>query len=346
MEVKMIKVGIAGGTGYTGIELLRLLSVHPQVTLQTITSRADAGTPVSQIYPSLRNFVDLQFTHPDQAQLAQCDLVFFATPNGIAMQQVRALLDAGVKVIDLAADFRLKDIASWEKWYGMTHECPDLVAEAVYGLSEVNRDKIKSARLVANPGCYPTAVQLGFIPLLEADVIESNNLIADTKSGVSGAGRKAEISSLFVEATDNFKAYGVAGHRHLPEIKQGLTNVAGKEIGLTFVPHLVPMTRGIHATLYGRLTREIDLQSLYEQRYTNEPFVDVMPIGSQPETRSVRGANCCRIAVHRPQGGDTVVVLSVIDNLVKGAAGQAVQNMNIMFGLPELTALSNVPLVP
>jgi len=294
----------------------------------------------------LRNFVDLQFTHPDQAQLAQCDLVFFATPNGIAMQQVRALLDVGVKVIDLAADFRLKDIASWEKWYGMTHECPDLVAEAVYGLSEVNRDKIKSARLVANPGCYPTAVQLGFIPLLEADVIESNNLIADTKSGVSGAGRKAEISSLFVEATDNFKAYGVAGHRHLPEIKQGLTNVAGKEIGLTFVPHLVPMTRGIHATLYGRLTREIDLQSLYEQRYTNEPFVDVMPIGSQPETRSVRGANCCRIAVHRPQGGDTVVVLSVIDNLVKGAAGQAVQNMNIMFGLPELTALSNVPLVP
>ena len=346
MEVKMIKVGIAGGTGYTGIELLRLLSVHPQVTLQTITSRADAGTPVSQIYPSLRNFVDLQFTHPDQAQLAQCDLVFFATPNGIAMQQVRALLDAGVKVIDLAADFRLKDIASWEKWYGMTHECPDLVAEAVYGLSEVNRDKIKSARLVANPGCYPTAVQLGFIPLLEADVIESNNLIADTKSGVSGAGRKAEISSLFVEATDNFKAYGVAGHRHLPEIKQGLTNVAGKEIGLTFVPHLVPMTRGIHATLYGRLTREIDLQSLYEQRYTNEPFVDVMPDGSHPETRSVRGANCCRIAVHRPQGGDTVVVLSVIDNLVKGAAGQAVQNMNIMFGLPELTALSNVPLVP
>jgi len=288
----------------------------------------------------------LQFIHPDLAQLAQCDVVFFATPNGIAMQQVRVLLDAGVKVIDLAADFRLQNIASWEKWYGMTHECPDLVAEAVYGLPEVNRDQIKSARLVANPGCYPTAVQLGFIPLLEADVIEPNNLIADTKSGVSGAGRKAEISSLFVEATDNFKAYGVAGHRHLPEIKQGLTIVAGKEIGLTFVPHLVPMVRGIHATLYGRLTREVDLQSLFEQRYTNEPFVDVMPIGSQPETRSVRGVNCCRIAVHRPQGGDTVVVLSVIDNLVKGAAGQAVQNMNIMFGLPEQTALSNVPLVP
>jgi len=346
MEANMIKVGIAGGTGYTGIELLRFLSVHPQVILQTITSRADAGTAVSQIYPALRGFVELKFTHPDSASLEQCDLVFFATPNGIAMQQVRALLDAGVKVIDLAADFRLQDIASWEKWYGMTHACPDLVAEAVYGMPEVNRDKIKSARLVANPGCYPTAVQLGFIPLLEANVIETDNLIADTKSGVSGAGRKAEVSSLFAEATDNFKAYGVAGHRHLPEIKQGLEHVSGKAVGLTFVPHLIPAIRGIHATLYGRITREVDLQSLFEQRYASEPFVDVMPAGSHPETRSVRGANYCRIAVHRPQGGDAVVVLSVIDNLVKGAAGQAVQNMNIMFGLPELTALNNVPLVP
>ncbi|MFZ5523071.1 MAG: N-acetyl-gamma-glutamyl-phosphate reductase [Pseudomonadota bacterium] len=343
----MIKVGIAGGTGYTGVELLRLLAAHPQIALQVVTSRADAGTPVSQMYPSLRGFVDLPFTHPDQARLEQCDLVFFATPNGIAMQQVRALLDAGVRVIDLAADFRLRDIATWEKWYGMAHACPDLVAEAVYGLPEVNRAQIKSARLVANPGCYPTAVQLGFIPLLEAGVIEFDSLIADAKSGVSGAGRKGEIGNLFAEAADNFKAYGVAGHRHLPEIRQGLQRVAGgKEIGLTFVPHLTPMIRGIHATLYGRLTREVDLQALFEQRYANELFVDVMPVGSQPDTRSVRGANYCRIAVHRPQGGDTVVVLSVIDNLVKGAAGQAVQNMNIMFGLAELTALNNVALLP
>ncbi len=346
MEVEMIKVGIAGGTGYTGVELLRLLAAHPQVELRVITSRADAGTLVSQMFPSLRGFVGLPFTHPDQANLEQCDLVFFATPNGIAMQQVRALLSAGVKVIDLAADFRLQDIATWEKWYGMTHACPDLVAEAVYGLPEVNRANIKTARLVANPGCYPTAVQLGFIPLLEAGVIEPDNLIADAKSGVSGAGRKAEIGSLYSEAADNFKSYGVAGHRHLPEIRQGLTRVAGKEIGLTFVPHLTPMIRGIHATLYGRLTREVDLQELFEQRYANEPFVDVMPAGSHPETRTVRGSNCCRIAVHRPQGGDTVVVLSVIDNLVKGAAGQAVQNMNIMFGLSELTALNNVSLLP
>jgi N-acetyl-gamma-glutamyl-phosphate reductase len=342
----VIKVGIVGGTGYTGVELLRLLAAHPQAILQVITSRADAGMPVNQMFPSLRGYVDLPFTHPDEAHLEQCDLVFFATPNGIAMQQARALLDAGVRLIDLSADFRLQDIATWEKWYGITHACPDLVVEAVYGLPEVNRAQIKSARLVANPGCYPTAVQLGFIPLLEAGVIEPSSLIADAKSGVSGAGRKAEISTLFSEAADNFKAYGVAGHRHLPEIRQGLTHIAGKTIGLTFVPHLTPVIRGIHATLYGRLTREVDLQALFEQRYADEFFIDVMPAGSHPETRSVRGANCCRIAVHRPQGGDTVVVLSVIDNLVKGAAGQAVQNMNIMFGLPETTALNNMPLLP
>ena len=342
----MIKVGIVGGTGYTGVELLRLLAAHPQVNLQVITSRADAGTAVNKMFPSLRGFVDLAFTHPDEAHLEQCDVVFFATPNGIAMQQVRALLDAGVKVIDLAADFRLQDIATWEKWYGMTHACPDLVAEAVYGLPEINREKIKQARLIANPGCYPTAVQLGWLPLLEAGVIDTSYLIADAKSGVSGAGRTAGISNLFSEAGDNFKAYGVAGHRHLPEIKQGLARMVGNEVGLTFVPHLTPMIRGIHATLYGKLTQDTDLQALFEARYADEPFVDVMPAGSHPETRSVRGANRCRIAVHRPQGGDTVVVLSVIDNLVKGAAGQAVQNMNILFDFPETMALNNVPLLP
>jgi N-acetyl-gamma-glutamyl-phosphate reductase len=346
LESDVIKVGIVGGTGYTGVELLRLLAQHPQVELQAITSRADAGTPVSQMFPSLRGYVDLAFTHPDEARLDQCDAVFFATPNGIAMQQTRALLDAGVRVIDLAADFRIKNIAEWEKWYGMTHACPDLVGEAVYGLPEVNREKIKQARLVANPGCYPTAVQLGFIPLLEAGLADAAHLIADAKSGVSGAGRKAEIPTLFAEASDNFKAYGVGGHRHLPEISQGLANVSGKPVGLTFVPHLTPMIRGIHATLYARVNADVDLQALFEQRYANEVFVDVMPAGSHPETRSVRGSNKCRIAVHRPQGGDTVVVLSVIDNLVKGAAGQAVQNLNIMFGLPEATALGVVPLLP
>ncbi|EGK70660.1 MAG: N-acetyl-gamma-glutamyl-phosphate reductase [Methyloversatilis sp.] len=341
-----IRVGIVGGTGYTGVELLRLLARHPEVELAAITSRGDAGRPVSDMFPSLRGHVDLAFSDPAQAGLERCDAVFFATPNGIAMQQVPALLDAGVKVIDLAADFRLKDEASWEKWYGMPHACPEVLKGAVYGLPEVNREQVRSAQLVANPGCYPTAVQLGFIPLIEAGVVDRASLIADAKSGVSGAGRKAEVHTLFAEAGDNFKAYGVPGHRHLPEIRQGLAAVAGEEVGLTFVPHLTPLIRGIHATLYARLTKDCDLQALFENRYRGERFVDVLPAGSHPETRSVRASNNCRIAVHRPQGGDTVVVLSVIDNLVKGAAGQAVQNMNLMFGFAESCGLELVPVLP
>lgn len=342
----MIKVGIVGGTGYTGVELLRLLARHPQVSLTAITSRKEAGMPVADMFPNLRGHVDLAFSDPQQAGLENCDVVFFATPNGIAMQQARGLLAAGVRVIDLAADFRIQDLAVWQKWYGMEHACPELVEEAVYGLPEVNREKIKSARLVANPGCYPTAVQLGFLPLLEAGLVDTRYLIADAKSGVSGAGRKAEVHTLFPEASDNFKAYGASGHRHLPEISQGLARFAGGGVGLTFVPHLTPLIRGIHATLYARIVKDIDLQSIFESRYADEPFVDVLPAGSHPETRSVRGANTCRIAWHRPQGGDTVVILSVIDNLVKGASGQAVQNMNIMFGLPETMGLELIGLLP
>lgn len=346
MTNKKLKVGIVGGTGYTGVELLRLLSVHPNAVLTAITSRGDAGLAVADMFPSLRGYVDLTFTDPAQAHLGECDVVFFATPNGIAMQQTRELLAQGVRVVDLAADFRIKDIAVWEKWYGMAHACPDLVAQAVYGLPEVNREAIRTAQLVANPGCYPTAVQLGFMPLLEAGIVDASYLIADAKSGVSGAGRKAEVHSLFSEAADNFKAYGVSGHRHLPEISQGLTSMANAEVGFTFVPHLTPLIRGIHATLYAKLTKQADLQALFEARYANERFVDVLPKGAHPETRSVRGSNICRIAVHQPQGSDVVVVLSVIDNLVKGAAGQAVQNMNIMFSLPENTGLEVVPLLP
>ena len=342
----MIRAGIVGGTGYTGVELLRLLSKHESVELKAITSRGDAGTRVSDMFPSLRGRVDIAFVSPSTEALSNCDVVFFATPNGIAMKEAKALLDAGIRVIDLAADFRIRDVAVWEKWYGMQHASPELLGDAVYGLPEVNRDKIAQAKLVANPGCYPTAVQLGFLPLVEAGLIDVDHLIADAKSGVSGAGKKAEIGFLFAESADNFKAYGVAGHRHLPEIRQGLANAANREVGLTFVPHLTPLIRGIHATLYARLTKDADLQQLFENRYREEPFVDVMPSGSHPETRSVRGANVCRIAVHRPQGSDTVVVLSVIDNLVKGAAGQAVQNMNIMFGLPETSGIDIVPLLP
>lgn len=342
----MIKVGIVGGTGYTGVELLRLLAQHPELQIVAITSRGDAGTAVSSMFPSLRGRLDLKFEDPASADLQACDVVFFATPNGVAMQQAPALLDAGVRVIDLAADFRIKDVAEWSRWYGMEHASPEWVSKAVYGLPEHNRQAIRSARLIANPGCYPTAVQLGLMPLLEAGLVELDHLVADAKSGVSGAGRKAEIPALFSEAADNFKAYAVPGHRHLPEIRQGLSTFAGNSVGLTFVPHLTPLIRGIHATLYARIKTEANFQELFEDRYRDEPFVDVLPPGSHPDTRSVRAANICRIAVHRPQGGDVLVLLSVIDNLVKGAAGQAVQNLNIMFGLPETQGLSQLAVLP
>jgi len=343
----MIKVGIVGGTGYTGVELLRLLVAHPGVELSVITSRSEAGMAVSELFPNLRGHTDLVFSVPDIDNLSQCDLVFFATPNGIAMKMVPELLDKGCRVIDLAADFRLQDISEWEQWYGMTHACPDAVADAVYGLPEVNRAEIINARLVANPGCYPTAAQLGYLPLIENGFADVGSLIADCKSGVSGAGRGASVGTLLAECSESMKAYGVPGHRHLPEIRQGLQRAAKTAVGLTFVPHLTPMIRGIHATLYARVTdRTIDLQGLYEQRYANEPFVDVLPAGSHAETRSVKGSNNCRIALHRPQDGDIVVILSVIDNLVKGAAGQAVQNMNIMFALDEKQGLESIALLP
>ena len=343
----MIKVGVVGGTGYTGVELLRLLAAHPESELTVITSRSEAGRPVADLFPNLRGSLELAFSMPDIGQLSACDLVFFATPNGTAMTMVPQLLGAGVRVIDLAADFRLRDTDAWQQWYGMAHACPEYLQQAVYGLPEVNRAAVAQARLVANPGCYPTAVQLGFLPLLEEGLVESGQLIADAKSGVSGAGRQATTAALLCEASENFKAYAVPGHRHLPEIRQGLELATGKPVGLTFVPHLTPMIRGIHATLYAQLLdTDRDLQALFEARYSDEPFVDVLPAGSHPETRTVRGANLCRIAIHRPQQGNTVVVLAVIDNLVKGAAGQALQNMNIMFGLKEETGLSMVSLLP
>ncbi len=348
----MIKVGIVGGTGYTGVELLRLLARHPHAELRVITSRSEAGQPVSGMFPSLRGVVDLAFSEPSDDALVGCDVVFFATPHGVAMAQAPGLVAAGVRVIDLAADFRLKSPAEFERWYKMPHSALSLLEEAVYGLPEVNREAIRSARVVGMPGCYPTAMQLGLLPVLEpasGGLVEPEGIIADCKSGVSGAGRKAEVGTLLAEAGDNFKAYGVAGHRHWPETEQGLAAIAGRRVGLTFVPHLLPMIRGIHATLYARLTdagREADFQALYESRYRDEPFVDVMPPGSTPETRSVRASNMVRIAVHRPPGSDLLMVLAVEDNLVKGASGQAVQVMNLMFDLPETAGLLHVPVLP
>lgn len=346
----MIKVGIVGGTGYTGVELLRLLVKHPEVSLEVITSRSEKGLAVADLYPSLRGHCDLAFSEPDADVLAACDVVFFATPHGVAHALVPELYEKGVRIIDLSADFRLQDAQLWASWYGQEHGCQSLLPHAVYGLPEVNRSSIASAQLVACPGCYPTATQLGFLPLIENNLIDPTRLIANAASGVSGAGRQANIDNLMSEVNDSFKAYAVAGHRHLPEIEQGLR--AKQPAGtlpakVTFVPHLLPMIRGIHATLYGELTSgSHDLQSLFEDYYKDEPFVDVMPEGSHPQTRSVKSSNVCRLSVFKPQGSQQVVVLSVIDNLTKGASGQAVQNMNIMFGFEETLGLDLVAIIP
>lgn len=348
--MEKLKIGIVGATGYTGVELLRLLAQHPYVQVTTITSRSEAGVHIADYFPSLRNVYDLCFVVPEDAPLNQCDVVFFATPHGVAMRDAPTLLAQGVRVIDLSADFRLQDIATWEKWYSLHHSAADTLVQAVYGLCELNREAIRHARLVANPGCYPTCVSLPLIPLLKAHALcDDMPLIADCKSGISGAGRKARVSMLFGETSDNFKAYGVAGHRHLPEIRQTIAtlqeNIADK---LIFVPHLVPMIRGMQATLYLHIQNGINPQKLLEDYYSNSSFVDVMPLGSIPETRSVRGANICRIALQRAPEyeGNVWIALSVQDNLVKGAAGQAVQNLNIMFGLPENTGLTYAPILP
>jgi len=343
----MIKVGIVGGTGYTGVELLRLLAHHEQAEVAVITSRAEAGRRVDDLYPNLRGHYALAFTDPQVDQLSSCDIVFFATPHNVAMNLVPELLSAGTRIVDLSADFRIRDAEVWSKWYGETHVRPDLLKTAVYGLPEVNRELIASAQLVACPGCYPTSVQLGYIPLLENDLVDPSTLVANSASGVSGAGRQAKIDNLLSEVSDSFKAYAVSGHRHLPEIEQGLSDVAGRSVAVTFVPHLLPIVRGIHSTLYARLNRDApDLQALFEARYANEPFVDVLPAGQSPQTRTVKGANRCQIAVCTPQNRDTVVVSAVIDNLVKGASGQAIQNMNIMMGVPESMGLTGVGLLP
>ena len=352
---KKLKIGIVGGTGYTGVELLRLLAVHPHAELACITSRGEAGLPVADMFPSLRGYVNLAFSEPATADLSACDVVFFATPHGVAMSQAQTLLDANVKVIDLAADFRLQNTSVFEQWYKIPHTCADILKEAVYGIPELYREQVKSAKVIGNPGCYPTTVLLGLAPLLEQGLIDfSAPIVADCKSGVSGAGRKAEVATLFAESSDNMKAYGVAGHRHHPEIHAQLVQlsgaqIAGKNIDFIFVPHLIPMIRGMLSTIYVKLSAKassLDLQHLFEMRYANEQFVDVLPAGSMPETRSVRGSNQLRIALHKHADTGYLTIVVVQDNLVKGAAGQAVQNMNIMFGLQENAGLEVVPLLP
>ncbi len=349
----MISVGIVGGTGYTGVELLRLLLRHPDVQVSVLTSRTEAGKRVDDMFPSLRGYTDLQFSDLDMNVLKHCDVVFFATPHGVAMKHAAELVAANTKVIDLAADFRLQNLQQFEKWYGLEHSCPDILTESVYGLTELNREKIKQAKVVGNPGCYPTTVQLGLAPLFKSgqELVKPASIIIDAKSGVSGAGRKASLGMIYSENADNFKAYGVAGHRHHPEIVEALENISGQSgvfDQILFIPHLVPIIRGMFSTIYVDLTEQgqnTDLQSLYEIFYADEQFVDVMPSNSSPETRSVRGANQLRIALYKPQP-TKLVILVVQDNLVKGAAGQAVQNMNLMFGCAENAGLTGIGLLP
>ena len=349
----MISVGIVGGTGYTGVELLRLLLRHPNAQVNVLTSRTEDGRRVDDMFPSLRGHTELKYSDLNIDELKKCDVVFFATPHGVAMQHAEALLAANTKVIDLAADFRLQDLEQFEKWYGMQHACPEILKQSTYGLSELNRDKIKNSNVVGNPGCYPTTVQLGLAPLFKhtETLVKPETIIIDAKSGVSGAGRKASLGMIYSENADNFKAYGVAGHRHHPEIVEALENISGQKgvfDHIVFVPHLVPMIRGMLSTIYIDLTEAgaaADLQNIYEQFYANETFIDVMPANSSPETRSVRGSNQLRIALYKPQP-NKLIILSVQDNLVKGAAGQAVQNMNLMFGFAEDAGLQGIGLLP
>lgn len=344
----MIRTAIIGGTGYTGAELLRLLVQHPEVEIVAVSSRSEAGTPVTNAFPNLRGHLDLDFSDPSDLLNAKPDVVFFATPHGVAQASMKEIASADVKVIDLSADFRIKDQQLWEEVYGQPHQSPEFIADAVYGLPEVNRAEIAEAKLIACPGCYPTSVQLAMIPLLENGLIDPTSIVAYSGSGVSGAGRNAKVPFLLTEASENFQAYSTAGHRHEPEIVQELRAIqsdADKPAEVLFLPHLVPMIRGIHSTVVADLVdTSADLQSIFETRYADEPFVDLLPEGSHPQTRYVRGTNLCQLAVHIR--GNRVVVLSVEDNLTKGSSGQAVQCMNIMFGLEESTGLNSPAMLP
>ena len=343
----MIKAGIIGGTGYTGVELLRLLHNHAQVEVIAISSRSEAGQLVGEFFPSLAGQTDLAFTAPNDVILEKCDVVFFATPHGVAMETAGTFIDKGIKVIDLGPDFRLRDKDEYAQWYGLENFQDDLLASSVYGLSEINREQIKEAQLIGNPGCFPTTVLLALKPLIEKNLIDLSNIVVDSKTGVSGAGRGANQAMLLCETSESVKAYGVSGHRHYPEIKQELSLLAGgKPIGLTFVPHLVPMIRGMESTIYvDLLDANVDVQSILEAAYKDEHFVTVLGAGVVPETRNVKSSNFCQIAAQKAVGGK-LVVTSVIDNLIKGAAGQAIQNMNIMFDIDEGLGLEQIGLLP
>ncbi|MFZ3171830.1 MAG: N-acetyl-gamma-glutamyl-phosphate reductase [Carboxydocellales bacterium] len=346
----MIKASIIGATGYTGAELVRILARHPEVELVALTSQSYVGQEISQVFPHLKPLTTLLCSEQDVPKVArESDVIFTALPHGLSVPIVQEAIANGAKVIDLGADFRLDDIAEYQHWYKVEHLAPGLLAEAVYGLPEINREKIASARVVGNPGCYPTSVVLGLAPLLKTGLVKHDSIIIDAKSGVSGAGRGLSLGIHYSECNDSIKAYNVGGHRHIPEIEQELTKLAGAKVSISFTPHLVPMTRGMLSTIYGSLTKGVtaqEVQQLYTSFYAAEPFVQVLPLGELPQTKWCSGSNYCFIGLVVDPRVNRVVVLSALDNLVKGASGQAVQNMNLMFGLPETCGLEFAGLYP
>ena len=345
----MLKVGIYGASGYTGQELLRLLLRHPQAEVVALTSRRYAGVPVSDIYPVFVGLTDLVFVDASPEDVAgAADIVFLALPHGVSMAVAPIFLNAGKKVIDLSADFRLRDVATYEKWYSR-HTAPNIIKESVYGMPELYGDEIAKARLVANPGCYPTSVILGLAPLLKANWIDDSSIIADSKSGVSGAGREPQVGTLFCEVDEGFKAYKVGEHRHTPEMEQEISILAGCDVRISFTPHLLPITRGILSTIYATLQKDVttaELIDLYRAFYKGKKFVRVYKVGTFPNISSVRGSNCCDIGLFVDARTKRVIIICAIDNLVKGAAGQAIQNMNLMCGLSEDTGLTMISLFP
>ncbi len=352
MSAKKIRVGLVGVTGYTGMELTRILALHPHMELVRATSRKEAGLRLDSLYPSLRGFTpgELIITEPDPADLVgACEVVFLAIPHGAAMETAGALLEAGCKVVDLSADFRLRDAAVYSQWYKVEHSRPKELAEAVYGLPELYAEDMKKARLIANPGCYPTASILALHPALKAGLIEAEGLVIDAKSGATGAGRGASVPTLFCEVADSFKAYGLASHRHTPEIEQELSLAAGRPLTLSFNPHLLPINRGILATIYATLKIDAPLEEihgLYERTYAPHPFVRVLPPGELPLLRSVRGTMFCDIGLVKDPRTNRLILVSCIDNLCRGASGQAVAGANLMCGLPLDSGLRFAPLVP
>lgn len=346
----MIKVAIAGATGYTGAELLRILYHHPDAQVVTITSEQHAGAHLSSVFPQYRGLIELAYESLDPLALAQdVDLVFLALPHTLSMDVVSQIYGQKVPLIDLSGDFRLKKSESYQIWYGTAHSAPKLLAQSTYGLTELNRDAIVKARLLSNPGCYPTCALLGLAPLVQEKMLHLDSIIIDAKSGATGAGKTPRPHLHFPEANESLMAYRIADHQHTPEIEQELTRLADQEITVNFTPHLIPMNRGILCTAYGKLVKPFSTEQLLDRAesfYRDEPFIRILPAGTFPNTRDVRGTNRCDIGLKVDDRTGRVIVVSVIDNLVKGASGQAVQNMNLMMGIPETTGLDLPPVVP